>query len=538
MGSYTAYRVGNLIAIPLYVVFYLLALAFTFWRGIPYALQTWLIIGLFYVIGVFETLNTGRTGDGRILLLAFALIAALFYGRRAGLVAIGLNVLTLFAFGMAFSNGWLRVFSLERQAVSIDFFPWVSNAGVQTMVGVLLILGYDFLLTRFSQNIANGQGLIGELQMQTQLLKSREFELAQRNMQLQAAAQIARETTAISNEELLLTRSADLIVERFGYAYVGLYVLGSNGEHSNIERATLRAVAGDPQLQVTGEEMFSEASLVGRAIRQMTVQTDNSEDADVVLAGERGAAAQSDLYAGIALPMVIQSHVIGALEARVAGRRAFSADEIEALQTLVDQIAVALSNARLLTQVQANLDAVRQTVGETSSRAWQEFLIAQTGLAERYDPDRLLPPVDQWLPELDLAIQKRTPLINQDETSAQLVVPIQVRGQAIGAIDARKLTGGEWTSTEIETMQTLVDQLGVALESARLYQDTQRRALREQLSAQVTARMRESLDMETVLKTAASEMREALGLEGVIVQLTPPDTTRNQGKADKHRPTV
>ena len=101
MGSYTAYRVGNLIAIPLYVVFYLLALAFTFWRGIPYVLQTWLIIGLFYVIGVFETLNTGRTGDGRILLLAFALIAALFYGRRAGLVAIGLNVLAACLFAGA-----------------------------------------------------------------------------------------------------------------------------------------------------------------------------------------------------------------------------------------------------------------------------------------------------------------------------------------------------------------------------------------------------------------------------------------------------
>jgi len=65
----------------------------------------------------------------------------------------------------------------------------------------------------------------------------------------------------------------------------------------------------------------------------------------------------------------------------------------------------------------------------------------------------------------------------------------------------------------------LTEQPGVALESARLFQDTQRRAAREQLTSQVTGRMRESLDVETVLKTAATEMRQALGLDKLIVRL-------------------
>jgi len=49
-------------------------------------------------------------------------------------------------------------------------------------------------------------------------------------------------------------------------------------------------------------------------------------------------------------------------------------------------------------------------------------------------------------------------------------------------------------------METLADQLSTALDSARLYQDTQRRAVQEQLVGEITTRMRESLDMETVLK--------------------------------------
>jgi hypothetical protein len=62
----------------------------------------------------------------------------------------------------------------------------------------------------------------------------------------------------------------------------------------------------------------------------------------------------------------------------------------------------------------------------------------------------------------------------------------------------------------------------LTLESARLYQDTQRRAAREQMTAQITTRIRESLDMQTVLTTAAEQMRQALGLEEMRIQLAAP----------------
>jgi GAF domain-containing protein len=108
------------------------------------------------------------------------------------------------------------------------------------------------------------------------------------------------------------------------------------------------------------------------------------------------------------------------------------------------------------------------------------------------------------------------------ESSASLAVPIKVRGHTIGVIDAHKPDGaGEWTAEEAALMETLADQLGVALENARLYQDSQHRAERERLMGEVTARMRESLDLEAVLKTAAQEVRQALGLPKVTVRLAP-----------------
>jgi GAF domain-containing protein len=59
----------------------------------------------------------------------------------------------------------------------------------------------------------------------------------------------------------------------------------------------------------------------------------------------------------------------------------------------------------------------------------------------------------------------------------------------------------------------------VALESARLYQDTQRRAAQERLVGEVTAHMRETLDIDTVLQIAARELGEVFGLPEVYIYL-------------------
>ena len=52
----------------------------------------------------------------------------------------------------------------------------------------------------------------------------------------------------------------------------------------------------------------------------------------------------------------------------------------------------------------------------------------------------------------------------------------------------------------------------MALESARLYQDTQHRAAQERLTSEVSARMRESLDLDAVLRTTTEEMHRVFNL--------------------------
>jgi GAF domain-containing protein len=225
---------------------------------------------------------------------------------------------------------------------------------------------------------------------------------------------------------------------------------------------------------------------------------------------------------------------------------AFSEEDLVALQSLTNQMALAVSNARLYGEAQQALEAERAVYGELSRRAWQKLLQAQPELAIVRDEQGILPldappdaEVQQALKSGQAAVGDTgsISLVGSDEVreysdevreyseeARGLAVPIRVRGQVIGAIDAHKPAGsGGWTPEQISLLETLTEQIGDALESARLYADTQRRAAQEQLLGEVTARIRETLDLETVLQTAVDEIREALKLDRAAVRLVVPE---------------
>jgi len=114
-----------------------------------------------------------------------------------------------------------------------------------------------------------------------------------------------------------------------------------------------------------------------------------------------------------------------------------------------------------------------------------------------------------------------------------------VRGQVIGVLDAFRPAPEQagpagWTDDEVALLEALAEQLGAALDGARLYEETQRRAGQERLAAEITGRIRESLDIETVLKTAAQEVRLALNAPEVIVQLVSPPSEQSPAGGNGH----
>jgi GAF domain-containing protein len=347
-----------------------------------------------------------------------------------------------------------------------------------------------------------------------QRVAERTRDLERRARYLEATAAVARDAAAIMDLDRLLTQIVQRISEQFGFYHVGIFLLDSNREWAVLRAASSeggqRMLARDHRLQV------GEVGIVGYVtqVGQPRVVLDVGEDA-AYFDNPDLPETRSEL----ALPLRFRDALIGALDVQSRERQAFRDEDVAVLQTLADQLAVAIENARLFRQAEVSLAAERRAYGELSREAWAELLRAVPDLGFVRNRQGIQPAGDLWRPGMETAVQQGRPALGADGP-ATLALPIKVGDQIVGVVDARRAEASDWSPEEIDLLETLSAQVGVALESARLFQDAQRAAARDRLMTEVTARVRESLDIRTVLETAANELYQQLGLEQVIIHLS------------------
>jgi GAF domain-containing protein len=333
---------------------------------------------------------------------------------------------------------------------------------------------------------------------------------------LEVIAEVAPNVSSgLDDPQTFISQAVELIGDRLGFYHVGLFVLDESEQ-----RADLRAASseGGRRMLTRGHRVrVGERGIVGPVLSDGQRRIVRNIAADAGFLADPGL---SETRSEMALPVRVRGEVIGVLDVQSVEPEAFSEEDIVVAQVLADLIAVAISNARLFRQAQANQEAMRRAYGELGREAWQELLRARS-LGERYDPEGILPS-DGELGELaSAAVREVSTVLGEPGSSSAVAAPIQIRGgQVIGVLDARKPDGtGEWSPQELELLQSLVDQLGVALDGAQLYQESQERAERERVIGQVAARMRETLTADAVLQVAVREIGEALGIDEVEVRM-------------------
>jgi GAF domain-containing protein/HAMP domain-containing protein len=332
-------------------------------------------------------------------------------------------------------------------------------------------------------------------------VRARTIELEHRTRYLEATAQVARESTSVLEPRELLDRVARLISERFGFYHTGIFLLDQSEEWAVLQAASSeggrRMLARGHQLKVGSVGIVGYVADQGEA----RVAHDIGEDA-VFFDNPDLPETRSEL----GLPLRARGEVLGVLDVQSTHPGAFSDQDVEVLQILADQVAMAVSNARLFHQTQTALQAERRAYGELRREAWQQTFQTHPGLSYFCDQrgvrlvrDPASEPAATGLPEL--------------------TVPVSLGDQTLGTIQVHRDQADQWTAEEIALLNTLADQLGLALENARLFGDSQRRAAREQLVSEVALQLRGSLDIDTVLQTAVREIGDALGLAEVQVRL-------------------
>lgn len=330
-----------------------------------------------------------------------------------------------------------------------------------------------------------------------------------RATRLRAVVEAARETTVELDMSVLLPRIVASIGEQFGFYYAAVYVVDESGDWVELRAAS--GAEGQRMLARGKKIRMGREGLVGNAISQGMPSLVQDVETSALF---RDSQDLPQTRSALALPLQARGEILGALDVQATEPGAFGDDDVELLQVLANQVALAISNAQLLRQAEESLAAMQRAYGELSREGWSEAVY--TGRVTGYycDASGVEPVATRAQPDDDGRPPARLPAAS---------LPLTMRGLVIGTVDAHKPDGtSEWTPEEMALLEGLVDQLEVALESARLYQDTQRRAAQERLMSEVAARMRETLDTDTVLRTAIREIGEALDLAEVEVRLGEP----------------
>ena len=337
--------------------------------------------------------------------------------------------------------------------------------------------------------------------------RTRELEL--RSEQLQAASNLGSTVTSILDLEELTQRVVNLIQDRFGLYYVGLFLVNENRESAVLKSGSgsvgQAMLAREHKIKI-GEGVVGQC--IFRAEARVTLDADSNSIQGVTLDLPKTKSEA-------AIPLRSRGQVLGALSIHSTQARAFDDATITTFQAMADQIAIAIDNARLFSETQKALESTRQAYGELSRDAWLDHLNTKPIRLHRNMHGLSLVEADDLYPET-----KRPNGVPKNKNGF-VEIQIKVRNQVIGVIQAQKpIKSGAWNEEDQEMLVTLTDQLGVALESARLFEETLMRAERERLVGDISSRIRETLDIETVLMTAAKEMRNALDLDEVEVRMS------------------
>jgi GAF domain-containing protein len=353
--------------------------------------------------------------------------------------------------------------------------------------------------------------------MQRQLeqrVTERTEALNRRTAQLEAASFVSRQTAAILGPARLLDEVVHLISDRFGYYHAGIFLLDTRGHFAVLQAASSeggqRMLARGHRLEVGREGIVGYAAYQKRA----RIALDVGEEA-VFFSNSDLPDTRSEM----ALPLVVRDRVLGVMDIQSTEPGAFAEEDISALQTLADQIALALDNAQLLAESQTSLQQLQALTTESSLRAWRERLGAQK-TAFRYTPTGVRN-VDGD------AAGARQPA---NDDFGTLRVPINLRGKEIGTIAIhRKGQGQEWSDTDRSLVAEVSAQVALALDNARLLEDLQQRARREGALARAASRFSQTTDMETLIQLALREFHQLPSVEEVAVVLQQAENGHSTG---------
>lgn len=333
---------------------------------------------------------------------------------------------------------------------------------------------------------------------------------------LQTASEVAAAASSIRDVDELMEQAVNLMKERFTLYYVGLFLVDEKREYAVLRAGTGKT--GRMQLKSNHRLPIGGRSLIGGVIKDGQPRIVQ----DVSLSDEwRANPLLPNTRSEMSLPLHIGEQTIGGLSVQSAEINAFDPILISTLQTMSDQLAVAIENTQLLQTAQrysnqlnvaAEVSRAATTILDRerlitevvelirsrfdlyyvglfllNEEETQAILHSGTGEAGRIQLKRghFLALDGQSM--ISQAVNQNEPQVAQDVTTAvnfkpnpmlpstrsEAALPLRARGRTIGALTVQSSQLDWFTDEGIRVLQSLTDQLAISIDNAGLFVQTE-----------------------------------------------------------------
>ncbi len=491
--------------------FLALILFVTFRQELETSLRAGILVACYLLTGfVLFMLLGGLQSIGLLLLLVAVQIAFSFWNENAGRITFLISTIFLVLTGIALEFGLLQPFGLLTQPI----IPEIFISGIVVFIAVNWALAgiSRHLIKAYTKTAASEKELARILEEERKNLEARIEErtrlLTRQTNLMETAGEIAHQISMENNQENLFRNTIQLIRDRLGYYHAGIFLMDEADEYAVLVSAL--GESGEKMLAQGHRLKKGEEGIVGNVVArgEARIALDVGKDA-VHFKNPHLPHTRSE----IALPIKIGERVLGALDIQSTEPEAFSQVDIQSLQIIANQLAVALERIRLIDQLQQTVADLESGYRTETRKSWRMYVRSNRQTRGfRFDPSRK---------QVDAIPASSHPSeLKSDPQTIQ--VPLHSRGEVIGTLSV-KFKGGQ-PSPEIQRfLNTTAERLGGALETARLLEELQLRAEREHLVSDLATQVRSSTDFDHILKTTAQQIRQKLGLREVVVQILPPE---------------
>ena len=363
----------------------------------------------------------------------------------------------------------------------------------------------------FNNMSATAKNLITNLE---ELVVERTRAIEKRISQVQAASEVGKAVAAQRDLEELLNLTTQLISSRFGFYHVGIFLLDPRGEYAILMAANSsggkKMLDREHKLRVGAEGIVGTVASSGEA----RIALDVGDDA-VYFDNPDLPQTSSEM----ALPLIAGGEVLGVLDIQSLETNAFTADDIPTLQILADQLAIAMQNARLLRDTQEALFTARKATIDMSKQGWQEMLknvgaIGYIGLAH----GEIVQATGILDDNISQALKIGNNVISEEQHTIR--IPVITHGQTIAMLRLTKPLHAEpWTREEISDVKSIADQISSTLDSARLYNEAQQRAAREQTIGEITTSITAAAEFDDIIRETVTQLGKALQNTDVTLRI-------------------